>query len=65
MLALLQVLQLVVELIIRKVYGLATSPLEIAALGFSVCAGLTYLFWLGKAKRHSRTNRYLHHPQPE
>lgn len=61
LLALLQVLQ-VVELIIRKVYGLATSPLEIAALGFSVCAGLTYLFWLGKPKRHSRTNRYLNHP---
>lgn len=59
-LALLQVLQLVVELIIRKVYGLATSPLEIAALGFSVCAGLTYLFWLGKPKDiHLPTDVYI------
>lgn len=59
-LALLQVLQLVVELIIRKVYGLATSPLEIAALGFSVCAGLTYLFWLGKPKDiHAPTDIYI------
>lgn len=59
-LALLQVLQLVVELIIRKVYGLATSPLEIAALSFSVCAGLTYLFWLGKPKDiHLPTDVYI------
>lgn len=59
-LALLQVLQLVVELIIRKIYGLATSPLEIAALSFSVCAGLTYLFWLGKPKDiHLPTDVYI------
>lgn len=49
-LALLQVLQLVVELIIRKVYDLPTSQLEIAALSFSVCAAIVYLLWLRKPK---------------
>lgn len=50
MLALLQVLQLVVQLIVRQINDLPASQLEIAALSFCVCAFFAYLFWLGKPK---------------
>ncbi|KAK0737946.1 hypothetical protein B0T18DRAFT_473932, partial [Schizothecium vesticola] len=49
-LALLQVFQLVVQLIVRKVYGLPTSQLEITALSFCVGAAFTYLLWLRRPK---------------
>jgi hypothetical protein len=50
LLALTQVFHLVIQLIVRKVYGLHTTQLETAVLGFSVCAAMTYLLWLRKPK---------------
>lgn len=45
-----QVLWLVIELIVRKVKGLHTTQLEIAALAFAACTFITYLLWLEKPK---------------
>ena len=50
LLALLQVLQLVVQLLTRRHYDLPTSQLEIAVLSFATCTAITYVFWLRKPK---------------
>ncbi|KAK4444478.1 hypothetical protein QBC34DRAFT_308720 [Podospora aff. communis PSN243] len=50
LLALAQVVHLVIQLVARTAYNLHTTQLEIALLGFSVCAAMTYLLWLQKPK---------------
>ncbi|KAI1780557.1 hypothetical protein F4818DRAFT_10348 [Hypoxylon cercidicola] len=50
LLALGQIVWLMVELIARKVNGLSSTLLEIAALSFSICAIFTYSLLLGKPK---------------
>ncbi|KAK3331382.1 hypothetical protein B0H66DRAFT_613747 [Apodospora peruviana] len=48
--ALLQVVQLLVQLTTRKVAGLHITQLEVAVLSFAVCTFLIYLLWLEKPK---------------
>ncbi|KAK0616926.1 hypothetical protein B0T14DRAFT_254595 [Immersiella caudata] len=60
LLALTQVLHLIIQLLVRKVYCLHTTQLETAVLGFSLCAAITYLLWPKKPKDiQLSTNLYI------
>ena len=50
LLALLQVLWLLIQLIDRKVTGIPSTQLEITVVGFASSTFITYLFWLRKPK---------------
>lgn len=61
--AVVQILWLCIQLIVRKVEGLPTSQLEIAVLAFSVCTIVTYIFWMDKPK-DIRTPTYVDVARP-